>query len=93
MEVQSDSTGNFKLWSELELHEFPNKFVIKSIESPDQGFSISRFDGNINDLDGQFFSLFLPCENFKICFEFHLIAQKLKQTKNVTTYIIEASFA
>ncbi|CAA3011461.1 phosphoinositide phosphatase SAC8 [Olea europaea subsp. europaea] len=51
MEVQSGSTSNFKLWSELELHEFPNKFVIKSIESPDQGFSISRFDGNINDLD------------------------------------------
>ncbi|CAI9758899.1 unnamed protein product [Fraxinus pennsylvanica] len=51
MEIQSDSTSNFKLWNELELHEFPNKFVIKSIESPDQGFSISRFDGNINKLD------------------------------------------
>ncbi|KAL2500485.1 Phosphoinositide phosphatase SAC8 [Forsythia ovata] len=52
MEIQSVSTSNFKLWSELELQEFPNKFVIKSMESPDQGFSISRLDGNIIKLDG-----------------------------------------
>ncbi|GFP92180.1 phosphoinositide phosphatase sac8 [Phtheirospermum japonicum] len=51
-ETQSDSTSHFKLWSELELQEFTDKFVIKSVESPDQGFSISRLDGNIDELNG-----------------------------------------
>ncbi|KAI3474749.1 hypothetical protein Pfo_029934 [Paulownia fortunei] len=51
-EIQSNSSSHFKLWSELELEEFTDKFVIKSVESPDQGFSISRFDGNIDKLNG-----------------------------------------
>ncbi|KAI3447792.1 hypothetical protein Pfo_004457 [Paulownia fortunei] len=50
-EIQTDFTSLFKLWSELELKEFTDKFVIKSVESPDQGFSISRFDGNIGELN------------------------------------------
>ncbi|KAK6120251.1 hypothetical protein DH2020_045942 [Rehmannia glutinosa] len=51
-ETQSNSTSHFELWSELELQEFSDKFVIKSVESPDQGFSISRLDGNIDKLNG-----------------------------------------
>ncbi|KAG8389118.1 hypothetical protein BUALT_Bualt02G0196000 [Buddleja alternifolia] len=49
--IHSDSTSHFKLWSELELKEFTDKFVIKSVESPNQGFSISRFDGNIDKIN------------------------------------------
>ncbi|CDP06466.1 unnamed protein product [Coffea canephora] len=52
MEIQESSPCHFKLWSELELHEFSDRFVIKPVESPDQGFSLSRFDGNIEQLDG-----------------------------------------
>ncbi|KAL0451008.1 UNVERIFIED_CONTAM: Phosphoinositide phosphatase SAC8 [Sesamum latifolium] len=50
-EMESSSTSRFKLWSELVLEEYTEKFVIKSVESPDQGFSISRLDGNIDKLD------------------------------------------
>lgn len=52
MEIQETSPCHFKLWSELELHEFSERFVIKPVESPDQGFSLSRFDGNIEKLNG-----------------------------------------
>ncbi|PIN17579.1 Phosphatidylinositol-3,4-bisphosphate 4-phosphatase [Handroanthus impetiginosus] len=51
VEIQTDCTSHFKLWSELELEELPDKFVIKSVECPDQGFSISRFNGNIDKLN------------------------------------------
>ncbi|KAA8517397.1 hypothetical protein F0562_017690 [Nyssa sinensis] len=43
--------GHFKLWNQLELHEFQDKFVIKSVESPDQAFSIGRSHGNIDPLN------------------------------------------
>ncbi|KVH94805.1 hypothetical protein Ccrd_003129 [Cynara cardunculus var. scolymus] len=48
------STGkdHFKLWNQLELHEFQHKFVIRSLEFPDQGFSIARSDGSFHKLDG-----------------------------------------
>ncbi|KZV19616.1 hypothetical protein F511_10519 [Dorcoceras hygrometricum] len=49
-ENRSFSASHFKLWSELELREFADKFVIKSVESPDQGFSVSRLDGSIEKL-------------------------------------------
>ncbi|KAL0375351.1 UNVERIFIED_CONTAM: Phosphoinositide phosphatase SAC8 [Sesamum radiatum] len=49
--MESNSTSRFKLWSELVLEEYTEKFVIKSVESPDQGFSISRLDGNIDKLN------------------------------------------
>lgn len=49
--MESNSTSSFKLWSELVLEEYTEKFVIKSVESPDQGFSISRLDGNIDKLN------------------------------------------
>ncbi|CAK8541949.1 unnamed protein product [Lathyrus sativus] len=55
-ESPSDSAERFKLYDELELQEFQNKFVIKSHQSPNHGFSISRIDGNINSLDGDTFS-------------------------------------
>ncbi|XP_073044524.1 phosphoinositide phosphatase SAC8 isoform X1 [Primulina eburnea] len=51
-ENRSKSTIHFKLWSEMELLEFADKFVIKSVESPDQGFSVSRSDGSIDKLQG-----------------------------------------
>ncbi|CAI9097257.1 OLC1v1033642C1 [Oldenlandia corymbosa var. corymbosa] len=44
---------HFKLWSELELLEFPDRFVIKSLELPDQGFSVSRYDGTVEKLNGE----------------------------------------
>ncbi|GMP51251.1 hypothetical protein CsSME_00017550 [Camellia sinensis var. sinensis] len=50
MEIQPHSS-NFKLWSELELHEFEDKFVIKAVVSPDQGFSIRRSDGNVESIN------------------------------------------
>lgn len=59
IESSSDATERFKLYDELELQEFQDKFVIKSHESPTQGFWISRVDGNINALDGNFLFLFI----------------------------------
>ncbi|GMY25520.1 phosphoinositide phosphatase sac8 [Fagus crenata] len=44
--------GRFKLYDQLELQEFQDKYVIKSVESPDQGFSIGRRDGNVEPLNG-----------------------------------------
>nr|XP_027186218.1 phosphoinositide phosphatase SAC8 isoform X3 [Cicer arietinum] len=51
IESPSGSAERFKLYDELELQEFQDKFVIKSHESPNQGFWISRVDGNINPID------------------------------------------
>ncbi|KAK2414701.1 Phosphoinositide phosphatase family protein [Trifolium repens] len=51
-ESPSDSSERFKLYDELELQEFHDKFVIKSHQSPNEGFWINRVDGNINLLDG-----------------------------------------
>ena len=47
--------GRFKLYDQLELQEFQDKYVIKSVESPDQGFSIGRRDGNVEPLNGKRF--------------------------------------
>ncbi|PON92215.1 Phosphoinositide phosphatase [Trema orientale] len=52
MESASCSGGRFKLREKLELQEFQDKFVIKSLESPAQGFSIDRHDGNIEPIHG-----------------------------------------
>lgn len=55
METEEEYSGSgerFKLYDQLELLEFKDKFVIKSPESPNQGFWISRDDGAINLLDG-----------------------------------------
>ncbi|KAM7526495.1 hypothetical protein LguiA_016397 [Lonicera macranthoides] len=61
MEIRSVS-NHFKLWSELELHEFQDRFLIRSIQSPDQGFSIDRSDGIIEELSG----ITCPCNPYKI---------------------------
>ncbi|XP_025695583.1 phosphoinositide phosphatase SAC8 isoform X1 [Arachis hypogaea] len=56
MDIEPSLVGSaerFKLDHELELHEFEDKFVIKSLQSPNQGFWISRRDGNINFLDDE----------------------------------------
>ncbi|CAN7077639.1 unnamed protein product, partial [Brassica oleracea var. botrytis] len=41
----------FKLYDQLELLEFPNKFFIKPVDSHHQGFSVDRRDVNIKPLD------------------------------------------
>ncbi|CAI0426343.1 unnamed protein product [Linum tenue] len=47
------ATGDrFRLHDRLELLEFADKYVVKSFESPNRGFSISREDGDIQPLDG-----------------------------------------
>lgn len=48
----SSGGSRFKLYDQLELQEFQDKYVIKSIESPNQGFSIGRRDGNVEPLTG-----------------------------------------
>ncbi|XP_047327292.1 phosphoinositide phosphatase SAC8 isoform X2 [Impatiens glandulifera] len=49
MEIESRA-GLFKLWNQLELHELPEKFVIRAVDSPNLGFSISRSDGQVHSL-------------------------------------------
>ncbi|KAK4268583.1 hypothetical protein QN277_025216 [Acacia crassicarpa] len=52
IEEESSSSGErFRVHDQLELLEFEDKFVIKSPESLDQGFWISRHDGTINLID------------------------------------------
>ncbi|KAL1199801.1 Phosphoinositide phosphatase SAC8 [Cardamine amara subsp. amara] len=45
------SSSRFKLYDQFELLEFPDKYVVKPIESPHEGFSVDRRDGNIKPLD------------------------------------------
>ncbi|XP_050212969.1 phosphoinositide phosphatase SAC8 isoform X2 [Mercurialis annua] len=47
----SSGGRRFKLYDRLELLEFHDKYVIKSVESPIKGFSIGRSDGDIQPLD------------------------------------------
>lgn len=51
METESPEKGRYKLYEQLELQEFQEKFVIKSLQSPFHGFAIDRHDGNIQPLD------------------------------------------
>ncbi|CAF2070530.1 unnamed protein product [Brassica oleracea] len=44
-------SSRFKLYDQLELLEFPNKFFIKPVDSHHQGFSVDRRDVNIKPLD------------------------------------------
>ncbi|KAM2045676.1 hypothetical protein ACFX1T_009841 [Malus domestica] len=46
------SGGSFKLYEELELQEFQDKFMIKSVAAPDRGFSSDRRDGTIEPFSG-----------------------------------------
>ncbi|KFK34427.1 hypothetical protein AALP_AA5G143400 [Arabis alpina] len=43
--------SRFKLHDQFELLEFPDKYVVKPIESPIEAFSVDRRDGNIKPLD------------------------------------------
>ncbi|XP_015056317.1 phosphoinositide phosphatase SAC8 isoform X2 [Solanum pennellii] len=52
MEIEPNSIDHFKLYSQLELQEFADKFVFRSPESSTEGFSVSRYDGNIEKLNG-----------------------------------------
>ncbi|KAJ9545179.1 hypothetical protein OSB04_024886 [Centaurea solstitialis] len=53
MEIDPPSSKHFKLWNQLELHEFQHKFLIRSVQSPDHGFSIDRSDGTFHKLHGE----------------------------------------
>ncbi|KAM0027760.1 putative phosphatidylinositol-3,4-bisphosphate 4-phosphatase [Helianthus debilis subsp. tardiflorus] len=51
MEIETDSLTakkHFKVFSELELHEFQDKFVIRSLQFPDRAVSIDRSDGTFH---------------------------------------------
>ncbi|KAF5785628.1 putative phosphatidylinositol-3,4-bisphosphate 4-phosphatase [Helianthus annuus] len=51
MEIETDSSTekkHFKVFSELELQEFQDKFVIRSLQFPDRAFSIARSDGTFH---------------------------------------------
>ncbi|ESQ45330.1 hypothetical protein EUTSA_v10010245mg [Eutrema salsugineum] len=50
MEIAS-SSSRFKLYDLFELLEFPDKYVVKPVESPHEGFSVDRRDGHIKSLD------------------------------------------
>jgi len=47
----SSSSGHFKLFDKMELLEFKDKYIIKALDSSQQGFSISHFDGDIQPLN------------------------------------------
>ncbi|KAL2902087.1 Phosphoinositide phosphatase SAC8 [Bienertia sinuspersici] len=54
LEIEEESSPlsatRFQSFDELELLEFKDKYVIRAIRSPDQGFSANRFDGDIQPL-------------------------------------------
>ncbi|GAV73568.1 Syja_N domain-containing protein [Cephalotus follicularis] len=53
MEIESSSPRNFKLYDQLQLLEYQDKYVITSVQSLDQGFSIGRRDGNIEPINDE----------------------------------------
>lgn len=50
-EPSPSSATNFRLFDEMELLEFKDKYVIRRINSPNEGFSANRFDGDIQPLN------------------------------------------
>ncbi|GAB4833671.1 hypothetical protein Ancab_031916 [Ancistrocladus abbreviatus] len=50
IELEASSAENFKLFDQMHLHEFRDKFVVRPVNSPHEGFSIDRCDGNIEAL-------------------------------------------
>ncbi|CAN1277067.1 Phosphoinositide phosphatase SAC8 [Linum perenne] len=50
--AEASGSNRFRLYDRMELLEFQHKYVIKSVESPSRGFSISREDGDIQPLSG-----------------------------------------
>lgn len=77
MEIEpSLSSGRFKLHDQLELLEFKDQYVIKSVESPDQGFSIDRRDGNIEPLNGNGSFKLLFLNSIFIIFSFKIEFKK-----------------
>lgn len=62
----SPSSGHFKLFDQLELLEFEEKYVIRAVGCTNQGFSISRFDGDIQPLINEALSG-SPSKTSKLC--------------------------
>ncbi|KAF5199854.1 Phosphoinositide phosphatase sac8 [Thalictrum thalictroides] len=51
-QVSKEKKERFKLFDEMELLQFPDKFVIRSTNSSQNAFSINRTDGNIETIIG-----------------------------------------
>ncbi|XP_065852849.1 phosphoinositide phosphatase SAC8 isoform X2 [Euphorbia lathyris] len=49
----SSSSGRFKLCDQLELQEFQDKYIIRSLDPPNPGFSICRRHGNIESFHAE----------------------------------------
>lgn len=47
----SSSSGHFKIFDKMELLEFKDKYIVRALDSSHQGFSVSRFDGDIQPLN------------------------------------------
>lgn len=62
----SSSTGHFKLFDQLELLEFEDKYVIRAVGCTNHGFSISRFDGDLQPLINEDLSG-IPSKTSKLC--------------------------
>uniref|UniRef100_A0A803MK73 SAC domain-containing protein n=1 Tax=Chenopodium quinoa TaxID=63459 RepID=A0A803MK73_CHEQI len=62
----SSATPNFRLIDKMELLEFKDKYVIRAVNSPNQGFSASRLDGHIQPLTSNVV-LGTPGKTTKIC--------------------------
>lgn len=62
----STSTPHFRLYDQMELLEFKDKYVIRAVDSPHQGFSADRYDGNIHPLNSDD-DLGSPDKISKIC--------------------------
>ncbi|XP_010676764.1 phosphoinositide phosphatase SAC8 isoform X2 [Beta vulgaris subsp. vulgaris] len=65
-ESSPSSATNFRLFDEMELLEFKDKYVIRRISSPNEGFSANRFDGDIQPLNSDDV-LESPVKTSKIC--------------------------
>lgn len=63
MDGGSSSCERFKLYDQLELHEFQDRFVVRSVELASRGFSINRGDGNIEPLNCKNFLFSFPSMN------------------------------
>lgn len=46
----SSTIPHFRVFDEMELLEFKDKYVIRAVNSPNRGFSANRFEGDIQPL-------------------------------------------
>ncbi|KAL5711442.1 hypothetical protein ACHQM5_021898 [Ranunculus cassubicifolius] len=65
MQEEAENEGVFKLFDEMQLQEFSDKFLIRSTNSPEEAFSIDRNNGDIQPLTTGQISSFL-CNSYLI---------------------------